>query len=95
MTKKSETNVNLIKINLTYLKKENNNVYEYDIKNGKDDNEDYLNQTIINSFEEAKRNKSWIKGTNNEYEIKEYLKKILIFLFLLSNVFFYLCFFIK
>ena len=33
--------------------------------------EDHLNQRIIKSFEEAKRNKFWIKeGTNNENEIK-------------------------
>ena len=51
---------------------ENIIVCEYDIKKGKDDKEDYLNQIIINSFEEAKRNYDWIKeGTNNEDEIKE------------------------
>ena len=55
-------------INLTPLKKENNIVCEYDIKKGWNDKEDY----IINSFEEVKRNKSWIKeGTHNEDEIKE------------------------
>ena len=58
-------------INLTPLKKENNIVCEYDIKKGKYDKENYLNQRIINSFEEAKRNGYWIKeGTNNENEIK-------------------------
>ena len=56
-------------INLNPLKKENNIVCEYDIKKGKEDKDDYLNQIIINSFEEAKRNHSWIKGTNNENEI--------------------------
>ena len=45
-------------------------ICEYDIKKGKDDKDDYLNQRIINSFEEVERNKSWIKGTNNEDEIK-------------------------
>ena len=73
MTKKLEINANLVNINLTPLKKENNIVCEYDIKKGKDDKEDYLNQIIINSFEEAKRNDpDWeIEGTNNEDEIKE------------------------
>ena len=72
LTKKLEINANLVNINLTPLKKENNIVCEYDIKKGKDDKEDYLNQRIINSFEEAKRNRSWIKeGTNNENEIKK------------------------
>ena len=47
-------------------------VCEYDIKKGEYDKDDYLNQIIINSFEEAKRNFDWIKeGTNNEDEIKE------------------------
>ena len=55
-------------INLTPL--ENKIVCEYDIKKGKDDEDDYLNQIIINSFEEAKR-KYPIEGTNNEDEIKE------------------------
>ena len=51
---------------------ENIIVCEYDIKKGKDDKDDYLNQRIINSFEEAKRNDDGIKeGTNNENEIKE------------------------
>ena len=31
-------------------------VCEYDIKKGKYDKEDYLNQIIINSFEEVERN---------------------------------------
>ena len=44
----------------------------YDIKKGKDDKEDYLNQKIINSFEEVKRNNEDIEeGINNEDEIKE------------------------
>ena len=51
------------------LKEKNFIVCEYDIKKGWND---YLNKIIINSFEEAKRNHSWIKeGTNNEDEIKE------------------------
>ena len=60
-------------INLTHLKKEKIIICEYNNKKGKDDKEDYLNQRIINSFEEAKRNDSWYsgKGTNNEDEIKE------------------------
>ena len=66
MTNKLQINANLVNINLT----PNNIICEYDIKKGKDDKEDYLNQIIINSFEEAKRNHSWIKGTNNENEIK-------------------------
>ena len=49
----------------------NNIVCEYDIKKRKDDKEHYLNQRIINSFEEAKRNDDDIEGTNNENEIKE------------------------
>ena len=72
LTKKLEINANLVNINLTPLKKEYNIVCEYDIKKGEDDKNDYLNQIIINSFEEAKRNFDWIKeGTNNEDEIKE------------------------
>ena len=43
----------------------------YDIKKGKKDKDDYLNQIIINSFEEAKRNYSWIKGKNNEKQIRK------------------------
>ena len=72
LTKKLEINENLININLTPLITEKI-VCEYDIQKGKDDDYwYYLNQRIINSFEEAKRNHSWIKeGTNNEDEIKE------------------------
>ena len=66
LTKKLEINVNLVNINLTPLKKENNIMCEYDIK------KEYLNQRIINSFEEEKRNQPAItNGTNNEDEIKE------------------------
>ena len=65
MTNKLEINKNLVNINLTPLKIEKI-VCEYDIKK-----EDYLNQRIINSFEEAKRNDCFRKGTNNEDEIKE------------------------
>ena len=65
-------------INLTnFFKKTNNIICEYDIKKGKDDKDDYLNQRIINSFEEAKRNKSWIEeGTNNEDEINKIVNYI-------------------
>ena len=67
MTKKLEINANLVNINLTPLEKENNIVCEYDIKKGANS----LNQRIINSFEEAKRNDDYIKEvTNNEDEIK-------------------------
>jgi hypothetical protein len=70
LTNKLEINENLVNINLTPLKKENNIICEYDIKKGKYDKDDYLNQRIINSFEEA--SKRWIieGGTNNEDEIK-------------------------
>ncbi len=66
LTKKLEINKD---INLTPLKKENNNiVYEYDIKKGQYDKE----EIIIIFFEETKRNQSWIEeGTNNEDKIKE------------------------
>ncbi len=58
--------------NSIYLFKINEIIWEYDIKKGESNEEDYLNQIIINSFEEAKRNKSWIEeGTNNEDEIKK------------------------
>ena len=67
---------------------ENIIVCEYDIKKGKDDKDDYLNQIIINSFEEAKRNFDWIKeGTNNEDEIKEncelYLNNLILIMLLI------------
>jgi hypothetical protein len=73
LTKKLEINAYLVNINLTPLKKEYNIVCEYDIKKGEDDEEDYLNQIIINSFEETKRNESWRKGT--------YIKIYFFFLF--------------
>ena len=73
---KLEINENLIEINLTPLKKknniyENNIICEYDIKKSKDDKDDYLSQMIINSYEEANRNESFLNGSNNEKEIKE------------------------
>ena len=70
LNKKLEINANLLNINLTPLKKENKIVCEYDIKKGKDDKDDYLNQIIINSFEETKRNKFWIKGTEQLKKMK-------------------------
>ena len=63
MTIKLEINENLININLTPLKQENNIICEYDIKKEKDDEDDYLNQIIINSYE----GNSYL-----EEEIKEY-----------------------
>ena len=45
----------------------------YDIKKGKDDKDDYLNNPIriLNSYEEAKKDYSYLEGIDNEKEIKE------------------------
>ena len=42
----------------------------YDIKKGEDDKDDYLNNRILNSYEEAKKEHN-LEGINNEKEIKE------------------------
>ena len=73
LTKKIEINEDLININFAPIKKENNIKCEYDIKKGKDDKDNYLIQRIINSYEETKRNNSWLEeeSPNNEKEIKD------------------------
>ena len=43
----------------------------YDIKKSKDDKDDYLNNPIriLNCYEEAKKDRPWLEGINNEKEI--------------------------
>ena len=68
---KNKININLIDFNtidLNLLKNKNNNIIcEYNIKN------DELNKQIqiLNCYEEAKKSNKYLKGINNEKEIKD------------------------
>ena len=69
--------MNLININLTPIKNKYNIICEYDIKKEKNDKNNYLNQRIINSYEEVKRAIFFTElGINNEKEIKKILNYI-------------------
>ena len=77
LTKKLEINEDLININLTPIKNKYNIICEYDIKKEKNDKNNYLNQRIINSYEEVKRAIFFTElGINNEKEIKKILNYI-------------------
>ena len=62
-------------INLTPKNQNSKNeiICIYDIKKGKNDKDDYLNNPIriLNCYEEVKKDYDWLEGINNEKEIKE------------------------
>jgi len=60
-------------IDLTPPKTKNEIICVYDIKKDEYDKDDYLNNPIriLNSYEEAKKDNSWLEGINNEKEIKD------------------------
>ena len=63
-------------IDLTFPKNQtfkNEIICIYDIKKGKNDKDDYLNNPIriLNCYEEAKKDNEYLKGINNKKEIKK------------------------